>query len=370
MKVRDVCAVLDAWAPPGLAYEGDHVGLSIGAPDWHVSRLLVALTVTPRVVAMAKDVGAQMIVSHHAVLWRPLPALRADDPHTALCLGLAEARIACFAAHTNLDLAPGGVNDTLADLFELTSRAPLLRVPHDGQVKLVTFVPESHLAPLREALCEAGAGVIGDYTHCSFSSPGLGTFLPGDAANPFSGEKGLVNEEPERRFEVLVPKVRLVGVLDALMTAHPYDEPAYDLVCLENRDRQLGLGVRGELAEPLPLDAFAVKVRTALGLSHVRVFGDAEEPIKKVAVIGGGGGGEVGGVPDDIDVYVTGDVRYHDAVAAAERGVALIDAGHAGTERCIVPVLQRFLSEQLEGLYVDAYEEAEDLRVLAVSTTV
>ena len=370
MKVRDVCAALDAWAPPALAYEGDAVGLSIGAPDWEVSRVLVALTVTPGVFAMAKDAGAQMIVSHHAVLWRPLPALRADDPHTALCLGLAEARIACFTAHTNLDLAPGGVNDTLADLFELTSRAPLLRVPHDGQVKLVTFVPESHLAPVREAVCEAGAGVIGDYTHCSFSSPGLGTFLPGDAANPFSGEKGQVNEEPERRFEVLVPKARLVGVLDALMTAHPYDEPAYDVVCLENRDRQLGLGVRGELAEPLPLDAFAVKVRRALGLSHIRVLGDAEEPIKKVAVIGGGGGGEVGEIPLDVDVYVTGDVGYHDAVAASERGLAVIDAGHAGTERCIVPVVKRFLCEKLEGLEVDVYDEPSVFRVLAADPVV
>jgi len=370
MKVRDVCAVLDAWAPPALAYEGDSVGLSIGAPDWDVSRVLAALTVTPHVFETARDAGAQMIVSHHAVLWRPLPALRADDPHTTLCLGLAEARIACFAAHTNLDLAPGGVNDTLADLLELTHRAPLMPVPHDGQVKLVTFVPESHLAPVREAVCEAGAGVIGDYTRCSFSSPGLGTFLPGEAADPFSGEKGQVNEEPERRFEVLVPKARLAGVLDALRTAHPYDEPAYDVVCLENRDRQLGLGVRGELAEPLPLDAFAAKVRTALGLSHVRVHGDAEKPIAKVGVIGGGGGGEVGGVAEDIDVFVTGDVRYHDALAAAERGLAVIDAGHAGTERCVVPVLQRFLSEQLEGLHVDAYEEPEGFRVLAKGPTV
>ena len=370
MKVRDVCAALDEWAPPGLACEWDHVGLGIGAPEWDVSRVLVALTVTDAVFRHAKDTGAQMIVSHHPVIWRALSNLRADDPHTVLCLALAEAGIACFAAHTNLDVAQGGVNDTLAGLLGLANQTPLLPVPHATQVKLVTFVPESHLAAVREAVCEAGAGVIGDYTHCSFSSAGVGTFFPGDGATPFSGEKGQVNEAPERRFEVLVAKARLAPVLQALVAAHPYEEPAYDVVCLENRDPRPGLGVRGELADTVALDAFADKVRGALGLSHVRVLGDAERPVRKVAALGGSGGGEVGEIPLDVDVYVTGDVGYHEAVTASERGLAVVDAGHGGTERCIVPVLKQFLCEKLEGLQVDVYDEPDVFRVLAADPVV
>jgi len=363
MKVRDICRVIENFAPPALAYEWDRIGLSIGDPDASVAHVLVALTVTPQAVQRAIRTRAGMIVSHHPLIWDPLRNLRADNPDAKLCLDIATAGIACFSAHTNLDIAPGGVNDLLADKLGLVNRAPLIAVPQGGQVKLVTFVPEAHLAVVRDAVCAAGAGVIGDYTHCTFSAPGVGTFRPGTAAKPFSGTRNQVNEEPERRFEALVPTARIGGVLDALKRAHPYEEVAYDIITLENKDPRVGIGVRGEIPAPATLDAFAATVRENLKLTHVRVVGNAKRRIRTVAVLGGAGGSQVRDVPTGIDVFVTGDIGYHDAQAAQQRGLALIDAGHAGTEKCVVPLLAGLLKKHFRKLRITTYNEPEVFRI-------
>jgi len=362
VKVRDICTAIEELAPPRLAFEWDRIGLSIGDPDWEVSRVLVALTVTPEVVRAAVRGKAGMIVSHHPVIWDPLSALRADEPHTRMCLELAAARIACFAAHTNLDATPGGVNDTLARLLGLDKCCPLFPLPHGGMVKLVTFVPETHLSAVRDAVCDAGAGVIGEYTHCSFSVAGTGTFRPSGDAQPYSGARHRLNEEPERRFEVLVPEMRISSVIKALLKAHPYEEAAYDLVQLENKDPAVGLGVRGELKRPLALRAFCEHVRAALDVSAVRCVGDAGKRVKTVAVLGGNGGGEIRRMPSGIDIFVTGEVGYHDALAAQERGLAVIEAGHEGTEKHIVPVLAQFLRKRFRSLRVSTHIEAEIFR--------
>ena len=357
--VMDICEALESWAPPGLAYSWDRIGLSVGDPEAHVGRVLVCLSVTRDAFAAARKTKAQMIVSHHPLIWEPLKTLRADDPHARLCLDIAATGIACFAMHTNLDVVAGGVSRVLGEAIGLRDMRPLLPVAHAAMVKLVAFVPESHLAAVRDAVSAAGAGVIGNYTHCSFSADGIGTFLPGDAANPFSGQKGKVNEEPERRFETLVPKPRLGRVLAALFAAHPYEEVAYDIVMLENADPSVGLGVQGMLERAQPLDRFAEHVRNALKLEHLRVTGPGKRLVRRVAAIGGSGGGQVAALPGDVDVLVTGDVGYHDALTAQERGLAVVDAGHAGSERPILEMLKRFLAGRFSGVRVSVYGETD-----------
>jgi dinuclear metal center YbgI/SA1388 family protein len=359
VKVRDICEAMDELAPPCLAYEGDRIGLSIGDPEWEVTRAAIALTVTPEVAKTAIRKRVDLMVSHHPVIWEPLRALRTDNEHTRMCLALAEARVACFAAHTNLDVVPGGVNDRLAQLLCLINCRPLFPVAQRGLVKLVTFVPKPHVAAVRDAVCRAGAGVIGEYTHCTFSAPGVGTFLPSEEANPFSGEKRRVNEEPERRFETLVSEHQLGKVIQALLQAHPYEEVAYDIIPLANKDPRVGIGVCGELRKSRTLRAFAEHTRTALELSAVRVVGDPNKRVSKVAVLGGSGGSRVREIPPRIDVYVTGDVTYHDALAARERGLAVIDAGHAGTEKCIVPVVAGFLRKRFRSLRMTTLDEPD-----------
>lgn len=366
VTVKDIADLVAEWSPEDYAYPWDRVGLRIGDPAAPVTGVLVVLSVTPAAVAAAKRAKADLILAHHPPLWEPLKTIRTDDPDTRLWLDMAQAGIACYAAHTNLDVVPGGVNTVLAERIGVAETRTLFPAPHAEQVKLIVFVPASHLAIVRDAVCAAGAGVIGDYTHCSFSTPGTGTFLPGSSTNPYSGRKGTLSEEAEHKLEVLVPKARTAPVMRALVAAHPYEEVAYDLVPLANRDTTIGLGLRGHLPEPLGLDAFARQVRERLGVSHVRVTGAPVKQVQSVAVLGGSGGGEISRVPRDVDVYVTGDVKYHDALIAADRGFAVIDAGHHGTEAPMIPVWARWLRSRLKGrgVRVAAYAEPETFRAV------
>jgi dinuclear metal center YbgI/SA1388 family protein len=360
---KDIIDAMEAWAPAALAYDWDKVGLEIGDPGAPASRVITCLTVTENVVARAEKWGANMIVAHHPILFSALKALRTDDAHTRLCLRLVRREIACFAAHTNLDVVPGGVNTTLAESLGLQSIAPLIPISASAQVKLVTYVPEAQEASLRTALAEAGAGQIGDYSACSFSVSGMGTFRPGKSTSPFSGEKDELNAVAEQRLEMILPRALLGGVLKALHHAHPYEEPAYDVVSLENKDRRFGLGARGQLEAPMKLGEFARHVRQALKLKHVRFVGNRRKSVRSVAVCGGAGGGEMGQVPRDIDVYVTGDLKYHEADGARERGLALVDAGHVGTERGIATHIAKYLRKQVPGVEVKAVIEPEIFQV-------
>lgn len=365
--VGDICAFMDAWAPPGWAYEWDRVGLQVGSVTQPVTKVLVCLTVTPKAINAAKRKRASMIIAHHPLIWTPLTALRSDDPQTRLCLDLCQSGIACFAAHTNLDVAPDGVNAALAETLGLRQREILFREKHLRQVKLITFVPETHLDAVRNTLAHAGAGIIGDYTHCSFYSPGTGTFLPGADSNPFVGDKETMNEEPELRLEMILDHARLGKVLRALYAAHPYEEPAYDLIPLENVNDQAGLGQIGMLKKNMPLRSFASFVREALATPHVTVHGAGKRTVRRVAVAGGSGGGLIARLPDDTDVFVTGDVGYHHAEMARLRGIACIDAGHVATEQPVVAEIATRLRHAFPALATTAFSEKEESVVITAS---
>lgn len=364
LTVQDVIQVMDRWAPPGMAYEWDRIGLTLGRPDAPVRRVLVALSVTTDVAKTAVRDKADLIVSHHPLIWDALKRIRTDDAANEALLALVKAGVNCFAAHTNLDICRDGVNDILAAQVGLGETTPLFPAKHSGMVKLVSFVPESHLAAVREAVSREGAGEIGSYTHCSFSAPGIGTFLPNADARPYSGKLGRANEEPELRFETLVQKSILPRVLTALGDAHPYEEVAYDIVSLQNADPGIGLGRVGKLPKTVSLRDFARLVREGLGVEHVRVVGDNKKKISTVAVLGGAGGGQIADVPRHVDAYVTGDVKYHEAQLALDRGLAVIDAGHHGTERAIVPAITARLRKALPGLQLTTYREPDPFRAV------
>jgi dinuclear metal center YbgI/SA1388 family protein len=357
--VRDVMQAMEAWAPAGWAFDWDRIGLQLGRPDDRVHGVLCCLSVDRAAFDAAKRAKANMLVAHHPLIWNALKQLRSDDPHARLALDMAAAGMACFNAHTNLDVAPDGVNHVLAATLGLCETIPLFRDTPARQLKLVTFAPESHLDTLRDAMAHAGAGVIGAYTQCSFNAPGFGTFLPAASTNPFSGTRGRVNKEPEIRIEMLVDAVRLTEVLAAMRKAHPYEEPAYDVVTLENRNPTVGLGLRGRLDPPMTLGAFARQVCRRLKTNHVRVVGDSKMKVQRVAVMGGSGGSQIARIPAGVDVFVTGDVKYHEAQEAIEKGLAIIDAGHAATEKGIVPVMAARLRRDLPGIRVKAHLEPD-----------
>lgn len=349
----EIVAVLEELAPPALAEAGDRIGLQFGRPEQVVERVLVCLDVTPAVVDEAVRAGAQMLVSHHPPIWQPFTSLREDRPAQALAADLIRKGLGVYVLHTNWDKAPAGVNACLARALGLEQVESLREAEAELFYKLVTFVPEGYEDVVRDALAAAGAGVIGAYSHCSFQIPGTGTFKPLEGATPFIGTKGELERVNELRLEMILPRKNLNRVLRALRQAHPYEEIAYDVYPLANRQAGAGLGAVGNLAGAAKLADLVERVKAALGVPHVRLLGDPERPVKRVAVCGGSGGDFVAlARRRQAELLVTGDVKYHQALEALALDLAVIDAGHWATERVSLPFLAEHLQNALPDLEV------------------
>ena len=349
-SVRTIASALERWAPPGSKLSYDSVGLQVGEPTKEVASVLVALDLTPAVVDEAEAMGADLIVTHHPLLFRPLKRLIPTDFVSALAYRLAQSGIAYYAIHTNLDAAPGGVSFALAEQLGLDD-VRFLDQMNESLAKLVTFVPSDHADAVRAALAEAGAGRIGDYSGCAFTSTGTGHFRPGDGANPFTGTPGEPESAEEVRLEVEVARWEVARVVKALKEAHPYEEVAYDVYHVQQPSTQAGLGAVGKLPRPERLDAFLERVADRLDADALRYVGDREASVETVAVCGGAGSSLVPqALAAGADALVTADVTYHTYFAPlAPDGsprLALIDAGHYETERVTERLITDWLTER------------------------
>lgn len=338
-RVADVIAVLEAAYPPSLAQDWDAVGLVCGDPDEPVDRVLVAVDAVAETVAEAVEAGAQLLVAHHPLLLRGVHGVGADTPKGALVHRLVRTGTALFTAHTNADSADPGVSDALAAALGLDVQGPLVQAPSPPLDKIITFIPTGPaISVVHEALAEAGAGRIGDYSHCSFATAGTGQFRPLEGAHPTIGEVGRLERVPETKLEMVLPRSRRAAVVAALRAAHPYEEPAFDLLELGDVPSMRGLGRIGTLPEPEPLAAFTERVAAALPPTvwGVRAAGDPDRPVHAVAVCGGAGDSALGAaVAADVDAYVTADLRHHPAsehLLASGPVPALVDVAHWASE--------------------------------------
>lgn len=346
VTVADVLGALEQRAPARLAEDWDNVGLQVGNPQGPVRRVLTALEVTDAVLAEAVSLQADLVVSHHPLIFRPLRHVRLDDPVAQRVARALQAGVAVAALHTNFDIARGGLNDLLAAEIGLRKVTVLDNVRPEAVFKLAVFVPATHLEAVHEAVCGAGAGHIGKYSDCTFRVPGTGTFRPLPGADPYLGEIGEREEAAEVRLETIVPEGRLEPAIRAMLAAHPYEEVAYDVFRLDNPGVPQGLGCLGSLPETIGLQQLAELVRDRLGLSYVRVAGDPRRGVRTVAVCGGAGASVIpAAVRAGADVLITGDLKHHDADGALDRGLALIDAGHFGTEKLAGKWLAAWLEE-------------------------
>ncbi len=348
-RLADWVALVDAVHPESDAEPWDQTGLQVGDPADEITTVLLALDATEVTVAEARAARAQLLLTHHPLLFRPLGRLTPQTAPGRVALAAARSGVAVLAAHTNLDAAEQGTTSPILDLLDLQHVRPLAPAAPPGRgVKLVTFVPAEATDGVLAALAGAGAGVIGGYTECAFVVRGTGTFRPGDGARPAVGDVGLRNVVPEDRLEMVVPPEAVADAVAALLSAHPYEEVAYDLVPLAplpGHRSGKGLGRVGRLHGGRPLGEVADVLCAGLPAPFLRVAGDLARPVQVVAACGGAGDSLVdAALAAGADVYVTGDLRHHVALDALTMGMAVIDAGHAATEAAALPAFAHRLS--------------------------
>lgn len=353
-KVADIVGIINKIAPFSLAEGWDNPGLQVGDPCAEASRIMVALDPTADAIASAVASSCQILVTHHPLIFKPLKSVSTASSHGRLIHSAIRAGLSIVSLHTNYDIASGGLNDLLAGKIGLSNCVPLQVTTSQELVKLVVFVPADHIEQLREALFPY-AGQLGNYRDCSFAAGGEGTFTPLEGAAPFIGAVGVPQKVPEQRLELLVERLNLPRAIKALMAAHPYEDPAYDLYPVLNEGKKLGLGRIGRLSDTVSLAEFAEHITKTLSAPGLRYVGDPTARLSKVALCSGSGASLLHeAVRAGADVLVTGDVKYHEAREAQDLGIALIDAGHFQTE--IIMVAE--LTEQLgRALFAAGYEE-------------
>ena len=355
VTVGDVRAILDGWYDPAWAESWDSVGLSCGRPEAPVRRILLAVDVTPVVVGEAIALEADLVVTHHPLFLKPVHGVAADNPKGRMVHDLLTHGIALFNAHTNADVAELGVNESFARAIGIVDPAPALPEGGAGALdKITVFVPEPDAERVRNAMSSAGAGALGSYDSCSFTTPGEGRFRPLSGASPTIGKVGDLETVAEARIEMVVERSLRGAVVAAMLAAHPYETPAYDVVELANpapAAPERGHGRIGSLAEAMTLaeyaDFLASRLRpTAHG---IRVAGDPDREVSRVVAASGAGDFMLYDVLGlDVDVYVTSDLRHHRAIEFLEHGgPALIDVAHWAAEWTWLPVLADRLRAEL-----------------------
>jgi dinuclear metal center YbgI/SA1388 family protein len=315
---------------------------------------MTCLTITPPVVQEAISQNADVIITHHPVLFRPTKALCDSTTEGAILLDLIQHGIAVYSAHTAFDNCQNGINSFLAERLGLTHVRPL-RAKSQPQYKLVVFTPESDRERLLDAVFAAGAGQIGAYRECSFRTPGTGTFYGTESSNPVVGQRGQREHVPEERIEVLVPAARLRAVLQAMRSAHSYEEPAYDVIPLQSLPEatKTGEGRYGTLAQALPLATIATQLKTELNAGVVQRIGAKDRMIRTVAIACGAAGEFLkDALRVRADLFVTGELRFHDGLAAEAAGIAVLLPGHFASERPAMEWFARHLQEQFPQLTV------------------
>ncbi|MBS1582364.1 MAG: Nif3-like dinuclear metal center hexameric protein [Bacteroidetes bacterium] len=346
MRIKAVMDVLERWAPPVLQEEYDNSGLQVGDPQAEVASALIALDCTEAVVEEAARGGHGLVIAHHPVIFRGLRSLTGRTGVERTLLAAVRHNVAIYALHTNLDNVATGVNAEIAARLGLEDLEVL--DPKPGQLrKLTVFVPHAHAEAVRNALFGAGAGQVGAYDECSFSTEGQGTFRGGAGTDPFVGRPGERHAEPETRVETIYHAPREAAILAALRAAHPYEEVAYDLVPLANPYPQVGAGAIGRLAVPLDEVAFLARVKAVFGAPVVRHTALRGRPVERVAVCGGSGAFLIGRArAAGADAYVTADVKYHQFFEAEGR-LLLADIGHFESEQYTMHLIQRRLGQEM-----------------------
>ena len=345
MKIGDLIPVIELFAAPELQEDYDNAGLITGCAAWECTGVLCTLDVTQEVIAEARQKKCNLVLAHHPIIFRGLKKINGKNYVEKVIIDAIKADIAIYAAHTNLDNVVLGVNNRIAKKLGLQNIS-ILQPKSKTLRKLITFAPIDQAERVRQAIFDAGGGHIGNYSECSFNADGLGTFKAGERADPYVGELGKRHEEQETRIEIVYPFFMEQRVIKALLSNHPYEEVAYDIFTMENAHNGIGAGVIGELETPVEERAFLQQVKDAFkanGIRYTRLLG---KPVKKVAVCGGAGSFLIRrALQVKADMYITGDVKYHEFFDAEDQ-LVIADIGHYESEQYTVDLLHDLLVEK------------------------
>lgn len=360
--VTDIINVMESLAPSRIAEEWDNVGLQVGDMDWPVQTIWVALDPTPDVVSDASINGVDLLITHHPLIFHPLRSVNFNHPLGSIIQTAVQNRMAIFSAHTNLDNAMEGLNDVLARHIGLKDLKVLSSDQKTEIYKLVVYVPMGYEQDVMSSIFETKAGEIGAYTCCSFRSDGKGTFKPGPLSKPFSGKIGEISHTDEVRIETVIRKNDLMSVIGHIRKNHPYETMAYDIYPLLDFENRVGAGRIGKLDKSMSLMSFAMSIKKKMGLDYIKVAGNPDLIIKTAAVCSGSGSSLLGQfITSGAQVYISGDLRYHDARTIEASNLGLIDIGHFASEHLIVDVLADRLKKGLSEVGIDIKVEAYGL---------
>lgn len=361
LTIQTILEKIHLAAPPEMAAEWDRIGLQVGDRQASVQKIFITLDVHHNSLARAVQQKADLVIAHHPLIFEPLRQIDLSTTPGREISTLIANRIALFIAHTNVDASPRlSMNRNLGELLDLQAMRIATAPFQPPQIKLVTFVPEDALDEVRQALSKAGAGEIGEYSECSFSTPGTGTFRGSLQSNPVIGSRGQLEKAREARLEMVCSKKKLDSILSALWEAHPYEEVAYDLYELSGHHSERHYLWTGELNQPQMLEEFAGRVQETIGRGEapVRYAGDPKKMVKKVAWCSGGGKSLIRQLSSSMaDVYVSGDTGHHDALSCLEKGIGLVDVDHFYTERFFISNLGKYLRESWNGSDLEVIED-------------
>ena len=362
MKLLNLLEKLDQIAPLRYAESWDNVGLLAGDPAAEVSHAMLTIDFTAAVAQEAQAAGCDLVIAYHPPIFDAIKRLTAPS----LLFDAIRRGVAIYSPHTALDVADGGTNDMLADVLGLKERSPLRHsLAPATQFKLVTFVPAESVDKVSQALFAAGAGRIGDYSSCSFRTSGEGTFFGQEGTNPAVGQSGRLERVAEIRLETVVPIKNINQVIAALRQSHPYEEPAFDLNQLAAAPEERGMGRIGML-EPTPRAELLARIKRGLRIEHLLVAGPTSGEVTKAAVCAGSCGGLLSdAISAGAQLFLTGEVRHHDALKAAAAGMTVVCALHSNSERPVLERVQTRLRDLAPDLIVSVSREDRDPFVTA-----
>jgi len=345
MKIGEITSFLESVAPASLQESYDNAGLLTGNNSWNCTGIITTLDTTEAVVQEAVEKKCNLIVSHHPIIFGGLKKITGKNFVEQTIIAAIKNDIAIYAIHTNLDNVLHGVNAIIAHKLGLVN-LKILQPKNDTLKKLYTFVPVEFAENVRSAIFNAGGGHISNYSECSFNTAGQGTFKPGEGTNPFTGKRGIRHTEDEIKMEMIFPAWQERAILVAMHDAHPYEEVAYDIVALDNQNQLVGSGLLGELPEPLRETALLELLKQKFCLSVIRHTPLRGKQVKKIALCGGAGSFLIGAaVAAGADIYITGDVKYHEFFDANNQ-IVIADIGHYESEQFTIDLLFDLLSQK------------------------